>query len=94
MICKHWERDLSQFPHLIKPDQKGYITGQYINEANTLLNGITDYTDREKKRRNYMLRVKQKLLTDVNDRAYSIVLKKKYFWPNRWIMMLLKSAKT
>jgi len=30
----------------------------------------------------------------VNDRAYSIVLKKKYFWPNRWIMMLLKSAKT
>jgi len=48
LICKHGERDLSHFPHLNKPDQKGYITGQYINEANTLLNSITDYTDREK----------------------------------------------
>ena len=42
------ERIKPHLPNLIKPDQKGYIKGRYINEANRLLKGIIDYTDREK----------------------------------------------
>ena len=42
------ERIKPHLPNLITPDQKGYIKGRYINEANRLLKDIIDYTDREK----------------------------------------------
>ena len=40
--------DKPHLPTLLKPDQKGYIKGCYINEAIRLLKYIIDYTDREK----------------------------------------------
>ena len=49
MVAKCFaERIKPHLPTLIKPDQKGYIKGCYINEAIRLLNVIIDYTDREK----------------------------------------------
>ena len=42
------ERIKPHLPNLIKPDQKGYIKGRYINKANRLLKDIIDYTEREK----------------------------------------------
>ena len=90
------ERIKPHLSNLIMPDQKGYIKGRYINEANRLLKDIIDYTDREKNDGIIIFLDQTKAFDRCEWPWIQRCLEKFNFGPKftSWIMMLLKSAKT
>ena len=90
------ERLKTVVPNLIHSDQKGFVKGRNISEANRLVQDIIDYIDQENEEAILVLLDQQKAFDRVEWGWVDYVLKEFNFGENfrGWIKMLFNGAKT
>ena len=83
-------------PSLINSNQKGYVNGRYINEANRLIQDIITYADTENMDGLIVFLDQTKAFDRIEWPWVKMCLKRFGFGENtlQWVYMLLKSSKT
>ena len=90
------ERLKNVLTKLIHPDQKGFVKGRNISEANRMIQDIIQYADEENEEGIIVFLDQQKAFDRVEWGWVDFVLKTFNFWEKfrGWIQMLVKNATT
>jgi hypothetical protein len=90
------ERLIVVLPKLIHSDQKGFVKGRNISEANRLIQDVIEYTDREDEEGILIFLDQQKAFDRVEwgwvDHVLSTFNFGEQFW--EWVQMLFKYSQT